>query len=120
MKPGFVLNEVLFADVEGLSIYRGGERDYLVASAQNNNSYAIHGAVPPYEFLSAFRIGMNPEAGIDGASETDGLLATSADLGPAFPEGMLVVQDGRNVMPQANQNVKAVPWERIRQTLDLE
>ncbi|MEQ6886112.1 phytase [Salicola sp. Rm-C-2C1-2] len=113
-------NEILFADVEGLNIYRGVKRDYLVASAQNNNSYALYDAAPPFEPLAAFRIGMNPEAGIDGASETDGVFATNADLGPGFPEGMLVVQDGRNVMPEANQNFKAVPWERIRQTLDLD
>jgi len=113
-------DEVLFADVEGISIYRDKERDYLIASAQNNNSYAIYEAIPPYRPLGAFRIGMNPEEGIDGASETDGLFATSAYLGPAFPQGMLVVQDGRKVMPQTHQNFKAVPWERIRALLNLE
>ncbi|PAU79696.1 3-phytase [Halovibrio salipaludis] len=113
-------NEVLFADVEGLNIYRGDKRDYLVASAQDNNSFAVYEATPPFKPLGAFRIGMNPGAGIDGASETDGLFATSANLGPDFPEGMLVVQDGRKVMPQGNQNFKAVPWERIRELLLLE
>ena len=113
-------DETLFADVEGISIYRDKKRDYLVASAQNNNSYAIYEATPPYQPLGAFRIGMNPEEDLDGASETDGLFATNAYLGPDFPQGMLVVQDGRKVMPQAHQNFKVVPWERIRTLLNLE
>jgi len=113
-------DRVLFADVEGISIYRDKERDYLIASAQNNNSYAVYEAAPPYNPLGSFRIGMNPDEGLDGASETDGLFATSAYLGPDFPQGMLVVQDGRKVMPQSHQNFKAVPWERIRSLLNLE
>ena len=62
---------------------------------------------------------MNPEAGIDGASETDGLAVTSADLGGAFSDGLLVVQDGRNRLPDAPQNFKLVPWHAIDATLGL-
>ena len=60
-----------------------------------------------------FRVGMNPPAGIDGASETDGLEVTSLNLGARYPEGLLVVQDGRNVMPAEHQNFKLVDWRDI-------
>ena len=38
---------------------------------------------------------------------------TSAALGPAFPKGLFVAQDGSNTKPSANQNYKLVPWEAI-------
>ena len=52
-------------------------------------------------------------------SETDGLDVTSAPLGPLFPQGALVVQDGRNITPAERQNFKLVSWERIAEALGL-
>jgi uncharacterized membrane protein YkoI len=46
--------------------------------------------------------------GIDGTSDTDGLDVTTAALGPRFPDGLLVVQDGDN--DGSNQNYKLVDW----------
>ncbi len=111
--------ENLEADIEGLSLYRRGDQEYLVISSQGNNSYVLVDAQPPYAYRGRFRIGMDPEAGIDGASETDGLAVTSADLGGAFSDGLLVVQDGRNRLPDAPQNFKLVPWHAIDATLGL-
>ena len=62
---------------------------------------------------------MNAEAGIDGASETDGLEVTSANLGGPFTQGMLVVQDGRKRMPEHSQNYKYIPWADVAKTLNL-
>lgn len=109
----------LTADIEGLSLYHGKTRDYLVVSSQGDNSYVVYNASAPYEFLGKFRIGINHRKSIDGASETDGLAVTSADLGGVWNEGMLVVQDGRNVMPAEAQNFKYVPWSYIRESLGL-
>ncbi|MEV7443306.1 phytase [Streptomyces sp. NPDC091204] len=41
--------------------------------------------------------------------------ATSANLGPAFPQGVFVCQDGSNGAPgtSGNQNFKFVPLQRI-------
>ena len=111
--------ENLAADIEGLSLYRRGDQEYLVISSQGNNSYVLVDARPPYTYRGRFRIGMDLEAGIDGASETDGLAVTSADLGGVFSSGVLVVQDGRNRLPDAPQNFKLVPWQRIDATLGL-
>lgn len=94
----------LVADVEGLAIIDrssgGGE---LVASSQGNNSYAAYrrdsGA-----YIGSFVVA---DGAIDGAEDTDGLDLTTENLGPRFPNGLLVVQDGSN--DGGNQNFKLVP-----------
>ncbi|MFC4260959.1 phytase [Marinobacter lacisalsi] len=114
------VGEHLTDDIEGLTFYRGETQDYLVASSQGDNTYVIYNAKAPHQFRGKFRIGINHDKLIDGASETDGIAATSADMGGIWSEGMLVVQDGRNVLPSEAQNFKYVPWSHIRSALDLE
>lgn len=112
--------DVLVADVEGMGIYQGKNKNYLVVSSQGNNSYVILDATAPYKTRGVIRVDLDAERGIDGVSETDGLEVTHANLGGAFGEGMLVVQDGHKVMPEAPQNFKYVSWEKIRTVLALE
>lgn len=113
------VDENLVADVEGMSIYHGTETSYLVISSQGDDSYVLYSSEAPYEYVGRFNIAMNAAAGIDGASETDGLDVTSAALGSAYPDGLLVVQDGRNVMPAENQNYKLVSWSDVARELNL-
>lgn len=108
-------------DVEGLAIYYGRDGSgYLVASNQGADNYAVYERQGDNRFVGHFHIVADEATGIDGASETDGLDVTSANLGPTFPHGALVVQDGRNISPDENQNYKIVPWERIAEALELE
>lgn len=109
----------LHADVEGLALYQSGARDYLVISSQGNDSYLVVDAEPPFAAHGAFRVGLNAEAGIDGASETDGLEVTAVNLGGPWSQGMLVVQDGRKRMPEQTQNFKFVPWRDVTRALKL-
>lgn len=109
----------LHADVEGLAIYRGKQGHYLVVSSQGNDSYLVLDATPPYALRGAFRVGINARAGIDGASETDGLEVTSSSLGGPYGKGMLVVQDGHKRLPQGTQNFKLVPWSAVMGALQL-
>jgi 3-phytase len=104
-------------DIEGLAIYHGpGTSGYLVASSQGDHSFRIFdrtfgpGAANSYRGSFAIRPGL-----VDGVSDTDGLEIVSLPLSPAFPSGLLVVQDGRNAAPgnSGNQNYKFVPWERV-------
>jgi 3-phytase len=98
------------ADVEGLAIYPtscGG--GYLIASSQGDNTFAVYERAGANAFVCSLRIA--GAAGVDGAEETDGLEVVSAGLGPAFPFGMLVVQDGDNT--GSNQNFKLVAWEAV-------
>lgn len=114
-------NPALKDDMEGVSLYDLGDgRGYLVASSQGNDSYAVYRREGDQAYLGSFVIVANPQAGIDGASETDGLDVTSADLGPGFESGAVIVQDGRNVLPVETQNYKYVPWSAIAQALNLE
>lgn len=109
-------NQVLFDDVEGLSVYHSNtlnEANYLVASSQGNDSYLVFD-LNTKQVLTNFKVASAPIKGIDGASETDGLAVISAPLGEQYPEGALVVQDGRNMMPAQPQNFKLIDWRNIR------
>jgi 3-phytase len=120
LQPVIAVGDVLHADVEGLGLYQSAHRDYLMVSSQGNDSYLVLDAEPPFAVRGALRIGLNGALGIDGASETDGLEVTSANLGGPWSQGMLVVQDGRKRMPEATQNFKFVPWNDVAGAIGLE
>lgn len=111
----------LVADIEGISLYKpNSEKGYLVVSSQGNDSYLLYDSEPPFAYVDRFRIGVNADKGHDGSAETDGLDVTSSAVGiGVWAQGMMVVQDGRNRMPDENQNFKWVPWSMISQTLGL-
>jgi len=98
-------------DVEGLAIYDGADQRYLVASAQGIDRAAIYAldgdAVPPCVGLVQIASGDS----IDGVSETDGLDVTSQPLGPAFPQGLLVMMDDQNA--GFTINFKLIDWAAI-------
>ena len=109
----------LSADIEGVALATGPNgRGYLVVSSQGDDSYAVYRREAGHAFVGRFRVGMHPGAGLDGASETDGLDLTSRSVGAAYPGGLLVVQDGRNLMPEASQNFKLVPWAAVLNVLN--
>lgn len=114
------VGKYLHADVEGMAIHAAaGKPPYLVVSSQGDNSYVVLDALPPWQVRGRFRIGFNPAAGIDGASETDGLDVTASNLGPGFELGMLVVQDGYKRLPDGAQNFKYVRWQDVVEGLKL-
>ena len=104
-------------DVEGLTLYKtGAATGYLIASSQGNNSYAVFNRQPPHAFVTRFAIGDG--ALIDGTQETDGIAATSANLGAGFPNGMLVVQDGINEPAGQAQNFKIIDWRTVADVIN--
>ena len=110
----------LVADVEGMSLWRtAGGKGYLVVSNQGEDNYAVYRREGDNAFVGKFHVVAHGGLGIDGASETDGLDVTGAALGPDYPRGLLVVQDGRNLMPAARQNFKLVSWDAIAKALGL-
>lgn len=120
LHPVLPIGQYLTADVEGLAIYHGQKRAYLIASSQGDSSFAVLDVEPPYAYRGSFRIGINAHKGIDGVSDTDGLEATALNLGGLYSEGMLIVQDGYKRLPDAAQNFKYVPWRDIARTLQLQ
>jgi 3-phytase len=114
-------NPALKDDVEGVSLYYGRDGSgYILVSSQGNDSYAVFDRGGNHDYLGSFSIVANAELNLDGASETDGLDVISTPLGQRFPSGIVVVQDGRNLMPAANQNYKVVPWDAVAESLNLQ
>lgn len=114
------VGDVMRDDIEGMGLYLGKDKSYLVVSSQGNDSFVVLDAAAPYAVRGVFRVGINTEKGIDAVSETDGLDVSSQNFGGKWKQGILVVQDGRKRMPETNQNFKYVPWEKIAQALHLD
>jgi 3-phytase len=110
---------ILTADVEGMSLYEAGDSGYLVVSSQGSHSYAVFDRLPPFAFRGHFRVVDDPANGLDGSQETDGLAVVSAPLGPDYPRGLLVVQDGSNTAPRDLQNFKYISWADVATALGL-
>jgi 3-phytase len=111
----------LVADLEAVEVWAGKDgKGYIVVSNQGADNYAVYRREGNHEFVGLFHIVADPERGIDGVSETDGLDVVSANLGPKFPQGLLVVQDGRNLAPRERQNYKFVSWKDVAESLGLE
>jgi 3-phytase len=100
----------LVADVEGLALYTAqGGAGYLVASSQGADAYVLYERTGANAYVGTFQIVDGPA--IDGTTGTDGIEVSNAALGPAFPFGVFVAQDGDN--GEENQNYKLVPWQSI-------
>lgn len=112
------IGEHLVDDVEGIAL-SFGESPILVVSSQGNNSYQLYEATPPYKHLAGFRVGLDGLKGIDGSSETDGLELSTRVCTKEYPQGLLVIQDGRNRLPDQPQNFKYVSWQKVLETVGL-
>lgn len=111
----------LVADVEGLAIARGPAvgSGFLVVSSQGDDSYHLFDLSEPHAHRGAFRIGKGAKPGTPGSVEdTDGIEVLTRSFGPAFPEGLIVAQDGRNGTKP--QNFKLVGWGDVLRTLKLD
>jgi 3-phytase len=121
--PGFGSDNLL-ADVEGLTIYDGGNgKGYLLASSQGDNTVAVYDREGDNQFVNSFTVA---DGEIDGVNETDGMMVVNVNLGGKFDQGLLVMQDGKNLTPEAsadnereNSNFKYVAWRDIAEKLKL-
>jgi 3-phytase len=104
----------LVADVEGLAIAAegAGSGGWLVASSQGDNAYSVY-RLADERFAGRFRIA---EGRLGSTQETDGIAVMTGDFGPAFPQGLMVAQDGEN---SPAQNFKLVGWGEIKAALKL-
>ena len=106
------------ADAEGLTIYYGKNgTGYLLASSQGDSTFAAYTREGSNDFLGRFAVGNN--GGIDSVQESDGADVINVPLGPNYPNGLFITQDGRNLPEKrvngenVNTNFKFVPWENI-------
>jgi myo-inositol-hexaphosphate 3-phosphohydrolase len=79
-----------------------GWKSYFTAYTRGTNAY-----------VGAFRVGNG--LGSDDCDRTDGISAYEGYVGPEYPFGLFVCQDGNNTTPgtSGNQDFKLVPWEAL-------
>lgn len=107
----------LATDVEGVSIYDAGDgKGWIVVSCQGENRFAFYDRVDLTYRGSITLSFTGPDGKIDHVTETDGIHAHAGPLGPRFPAGVLIVQDGNN---GDRQNFKIVDWREIDRALGL-
>ncbi|MBN3907805.1 MAG: phytase [Nostoc sp. NMS1] len=109
-------------DAEGLTIYYGKNgTGYLLASSQGDSTFVAYTREGNNEYVGNFAIGNN--GSIDSVQESDGADVINLPLGPNFPFGLFVTQDGSNEPAKTidgenvNSNFKLVAWENIANTL---
>ena len=112
--------ENIVADIEGITLYQTEKESLLLASIQGSNTYAIFDLNNGGKYIQNFAVIGDDSKGVDGASDTDGIHATSFNLGPDYPKGVFLVQDWYNLSDQyqpLNQNFKIVDWRDIDMVL---
>lgn len=101
------------ADIEGMALFDIDGIRYLLVSSQGNHRYALYTTDTTPALVATFTVGIDWDKGVDGVSETDGLDASNLNFGEQYPDGMIVVQDGHNVMPSDNQNFKIIDASKL-------
>ncbi|MGF1537979.1 MAG: phytase [Elainellaceae cyanobacterium] len=120
--------DYLVPDIEGLNIYYGADgTGYLIANSQGDSSYAVFSREGTNEYLGSFVVGDN--LNIDQVNESDGLDVINVPLGPDFPNGLLVLQDGandpQNAVPDEEElennstNFKFVDWADVAASFEV-
>ncbi|MEW6476088.1 MAG: phytase [Actinomycetota bacterium] len=110
----------LASGVAGLAVVaQPGRRGYLLASSPGDNTFAIYERRHDHRWLGQREVVDGADA--DGCSATTGIEAVAAGLGPDYPAGLFVCQDGRNTAPgpAGRQNFKYVRLERLLDTESL-
>jgi 3-phytase len=96
------------ADLEGVGMAKGpGTTGYIVVSIQSQSRFVVYDR-ESNAYLRGFTVAAS--GSIDAVSETDGLDISTANLGPGFPKGALVVHDGSNT-GGTTSNLKYIPLQ---------
>ena len=104
----------LTGQVTGLALVaQPGKRGFLLASSQGDSTYAVYRRGRDNGWLGQRQVVDGPRA--DGCSASRGIEALATNLGPDFPAGLFVCQDGHNTPPgpSGHQNFKLVRLEDV-------
>ncbi len=110
----------LTEDTEGLAIYyKSDGTGYLFVSNQGANSYAVYTREGGNDFIGMFEI--VDHMGLDGTENTDGIDIVNLPMGPLFPKGFFIAQNGQNMNGDVreNQNFTFVRFEELMEKLGL-
>jgi len=94
----------LRGDVEGLAIYKTKNHGYLLVSDQGRSRFMAYECEAPHRFLGEFSV--------EGATHSDGIDVSSANLGSTFPDGLFACHTDQS--PRA---VLITPWGPIGKAL---
>jgi len=104
----------LAGEAAGLALVtQPGRRGYLLASSRGDSTFAIYRRGRDNAWLGQRDVVDGTVA--DGCSDTTGIEAVAANLGPDFPAGIFVCQDGDNTPPGSSgrQDFKYVRLENV-------
>ena len=104
----------LARDVAGLALVtQPGRRGFLLASSRGDGTFAVYRRGRDNGWLGQREVVDGMAA--DGCSDTVGIEAVAANLGPDFPAGIFICQDGDNTAPgpAGHQNFKFVRLENV-------
>jgi 3-phytase len=108
------------ADVEGVDLYAlDGGNGYLIASNQGNSTFRVYERGGDNKYIGRFRVTGCADGSGDEVTDTDGLAAVSDPLGPAWPAGLLVVQNHRDKGRDGRQNFRYVSWADVARKMKL-
>jgi 3-phytase len=96
-----------------------GRQGFVVASSAGDNTFALYRRGQDHGWLGQRQVVDGATA--DGCNATMGVEAVATDLGPDFPAGIFVCQDGSNTEPgpAGRQNFKLVRLDRLIDTSSL-
>lgn len=95
-------------DVEGLAIVESGRGRLLVASSQGSDDFVALDLTDDDRLVGRFRL--------QGTEHTDGIAIVSTPLGPQYPRGLFVAQNGAG----QPQNFTLASWASIEQALQVD
>ena len=100
-------NGYIVGDPEGLAILKQkNNKGYLIASSQGNSTFNVYQRNRPHKYITSFKVNGNQH--IDGVSDTDGIEIVNMYLNENFPEGIMIVHDGKNT------GEKTIPKENFK------
>jgi len=99
----------LEADVEGMTVYYDrGDATYLIVSSQGSSTFEVYDLAHRRRPLASRNLGRFQ---IDGVGSTDGITVVGADLGGAFRDGLLVIQNGDAPPPASTEPIAGYEYD---------
>ncbi|KAF2707808.1 thermostable phytase [Pleomassaria siparia CBS 279.74] len=105
----------VYADVEGVTLVQGSTKDrgFIISSCQGVSAYNVYRRAAPHEFVMTFTITESEDGRVDAVSNTDGIAAVGANLGPLFPKGLIVTHDDANQLPGGDRTSEEASFKLI-------
>ena len=99
----------LWADVEGVTLVEGAtaKDGWIIVSCQGVSAYNVYECRAPHKLRRTFVIEGSRDGKVDGVTNTDGIAAMRGPLGEDWPQGVVVVHDDVNRLPNGAASAEA-------------